>query len=56
IASGLPTTSALRLLRRLCEEGLISREADRDDGRRNYVRLSPELAHRLTAYFAEGDA
>lgn len=54
IASGLPTTSALRLLRRLCEEGLISREADRDDGRRNYVRLSPDLTHRLTAYFAEG--
>ena len=55
IASGLPTTTALRLLQRLCDAGLISREADRDDGRRNYVRLSPALAHRLTAYFAEGE-
>ena len=55
IASGVSNSTALRLLQRLCDAGLIIREADRDDGRRNYVRLSPALAHRLTAYFAEGE-
>lgn len=55
IASGLPMTSALRLLQRLCDAGLVTREADRLDGRRNFIRLAPPLAHRLMAYFTEGD-
>lgn len=55
IASGLPTSSAQRLLQRLCDARLLVREADRDDGRRTHIRLSPDLAHRLTAYFAAGE-
>ncbi|MGV1681786.1 JAB domain-containing protein [Sphingopyxis sp. NJF-3] len=55
IASGLPMTSALRLLQQLCDAGLVTREPDHDDGRRNFIRLAPDLGHRLTAYFAEGD-
>ncbi|MGV7123088.1 JAB domain-containing protein [Sphingopyxis sp. 550A] len=55
IASGLPMSSALRLLQRLCDAGLVIREADRHDGRRNFIRLTPRLAHRLMAYFAAGD-
>jgi DNA repair protein RadC len=55
IASGLPTSTALRLLQRLCDAGLLAREADRDDGRRTHIRLTPDLAHRLTAYFALGE-
>lgn len=55
IASGLPMTSALRLLQNLCDVGLVTREADRDDGRRNFIRLAPDLGHRLLAYFAAGD-
>ena len=55
IASGLPRSSALRLLQKLCDAGLVVREADRDDGRRTYIRLAPDLAHRLTAYFAAGE-
>ena len=55
IASGLPMSSALRLLQRLCDKGLVTREADRHDGRRNFIRLAPGLGHRLMAYFAEGD-
>lgn len=55
IASGLPMTSALRLLQRLCDAGLVTREPDRQDGRRNFIRLAPDLAHRLAAYFAAGD-
>ena len=55
IASGLPMTSALRLLQRLCDAGLVTREPDRLDGRRNFIRLSPDLGYRLMAYFAGGD-
>lgn len=55
IASGLPMSSALRLLQRLCDTGLVTREADRHDGRRNFIRLAPDLGHRLKAYFAGGD-
>lgn len=55
IASGLPKSTALRLLQRLCDEGLVVREPDRHDGRRNFIRLAPDLAHRLLAYFAAGD-
>ena len=55
IASGLPMTSALRLLQHLCDAGLVTREPDRDDGRRNFIRLAPDLGHRLLAYFAAGD-
>jgi DNA repair protein RadC len=55
IASGLAATSAQRLLQRLCDAGLLVREADREDGRRTNIRLSPELAHRLMAYFAASE-
>ena len=55
IASGLPMSSALRLLQRLCDAELVTREADRHDGRRNFIRLTPDLGHRLMAYFAAGD-
>lgn len=55
IASGLPMTSALRLLQNLCDAGLVTREPDREDGRRNFIRLAPDLGHRLLAYFAAGD-
>lgn len=40
IASGVPTTTALRLVRVLEKEGLLLRERDRDDGRRSFVKLS----------------
>lgn len=55
ISSGLPMSSALRLLQRLTDAGLVTREADRTDGRRNFILLDPDLGHRLMAYFAEGD-
>jgi len=55
IASGLPMSSALRLLQRLCDQGLVTREADRQDGRRNFIRLAPPLGYRLMAYFSGGD-
>lgn len=55
IASGLGMSSALRLVQRLCEAELLVRTSDPADGRRNFIRLAPEAAHRLTAYFAAGE-
>lgn len=52
LASGVPMSSALRLVQRLCDAKLIQRHADPRDGRRSFVRLSPDLRRRLTAYFA----
>lgn len=55
IASGLGMSSALRLVQRLCDAELLVRTSDPSDGRRNFIRLAPEVAHRLTAYFAAGE-
>lgn len=55
IASGLGMSSALRLVQRLCDAELLVRTSDPSDGRRNFIQLAPEVAHRLTAYFAAGD-
>jgi DNA repair protein RadC len=55
IASGLPMSSALRLLQRLSDARFLVRKADPSDGRRNFIKLAPDIAHRLGAYFAEGD-
>ena len=55
IASGLGMSSALRLVQRLCDAELLVRTSDPADGRRNFIQLAPEVAHRLTAYFAAGE-
>lgn len=34
--------------------GILARSPDAHDGRRSLVSLTPEVAHRLRAYFAEG--
>jgi DNA repair protein RadC len=48
-------SSALRLVQRLCDAELLVRTSDPSDGRRNFIQLAPEVAHRLTAYFAAGE-
>ena len=40
IEAGVPSTTILRWLTRLEQEGLIYRAADNVDGRRRYVRLT----------------
>ena len=55
IGSGLSSSSAQRLVQRLVDARLVVRAPDPDDGRRHFVSLSPETAHRLTAYFAAHD-
>jgi DNA repair protein RadC len=50
----LPLSSALRLVQKLADAGIVQRIRDPVDGRRTIVRLEPAIVHRLRAYFAEG--
>jgi DNA repair protein RadC len=54
VTSTLPMSSALRLVQKLCDAGLVDRSPDLMDARRSFVRLRPDTAHRLQAYFADG--
>lgn len=56
IGSGLSSSSAQRLVQRLVDARLVVRAPDPEDGRRHFISLSPEIAHRLTAYFGARDA
>lgn len=51
-ASGVPTSTALRWLRALEEEGLITRRQDPLDGRRTFVALTRAAVESMGAYFA----
>lgn len=51
LSSGLPLSSALRLVQQLCDEKVLFKVADKDDGRRQFVNLSPDIAWKLEAYF-----
>lgn len=51
---GLPTSSALRLVQKLCDADILQRIDDPVDGRRSIIRLAPAISHRLRAYFEAG--
>ncbi len=51
IASGAPSTTALRHIRQLTDRGLIERYADPDDGRRVLIRLTGEAATMMDRVF-----
>lgn len=53
-AAAIPESSAMRLAQRLCDAGLLLRFPDPADGRRSFMQIAPETAHRLRAYFSEG--
>ncbi|MBE1526870.1 DNA repair protein RadC [Sphingopyxis sp. OAS728] len=55
IGSGLSSSSAQRLVQRLVDARLVVRTPDPDDARRHFVSLSPQIAHRLAAYFVAHD-
>lgn len=55
IGSGLSSSSAQRLVQRLVDAQLVVRAPDPEDGRRHFVSLAPDIAHRLTAYFVAHD-
>lgn len=52
LSTGLPQSTALRLVQRLCDETILYKVADKHDGRRQFVSLSPDIAWRLETYFS----
>lgn len=53
--AGIPMSSGLRLIQKLCEAGILRRIPDPFDGRRCFVRLQPAAYDRMRAYFSDGD-
>lgn len=51
IASGVPSTTALRCMDMLTQEGLIGRRRDPLDGRRKFVQLSAKAFEAMRNYF-----
>ncbi len=54
VTPSIPMSSAVRLCQKLSDAGLILRIPDLYDGRRTFVRLSPETSRRIRAYFLAG--
>lgn len=54
VTAGIPMSSAMKLIQRMCDDGVLERTPDTTDGRRSLVSIAPAVAHRLRAYFAEG--
>lgn len=52
IASRVPATTSLRWISTLDFEGLVTRDADRFDGRRHYVRLTDAGSRAMKSYFS----
>ncbi|MCC6925401.1 hypothetical protein [Novosphingobium sp.] len=51
IASGVPSTTALRWIQQLLEVGLLDRTEDDRDRRRAFISLSDSAAERMARYF-----
>ena len=52
IAAAVPTTTALRWIRSLCDAGLFLRHTDPSDARRAFIALSPATAASMLDYLA----
>jgi FixJ family two-component response regulator len=53
IASGAPTTTALRLVNRLVADGILCRQPDAQDGRRDFLTINPGIEEPLLGYLEE---
>ncbi len=53
IASGAPTTTALRLINRLIDENILYRVQDERDGRRNFLGIHADIEQALIGYLTE---
>lgn len=51
--AGIPMSSGLRLIQKLCDADILRRIPDTFDGRRCFVRLQPAAYDRMRAYFSE---
>lgn len=49
----IPRSSALKLIQRMCDAGVLERSLDIFDGRRRLVTIAPEIAEGLRDYFAK---
>ena len=54
VGSGLPMSNALRLIRKLRDSNVVYREPDPSDGRRYFIRLTPQTMEALNRYFCKG--
>ena len=52
LVGGVPATTALRWIRRLADDGWITRSADRNDGRRTLIELTPEMRSKVRHYLS----
>lgn len=53
VASGAPSTTALRYIKSLTDNGMVTREPDPEDGRRVFVSMAPLGIERMAALFNE---
>ena len=53
IASGAPTTTALRLVNRLVGESILNRIPDEKDGRRDFLMIAPDIEALLITYLED---
>ncbi len=55
IASGVPSTTALRWIDQMTKEGLFERRGDANDRRRSYITMTDKAANAMARFFAELD-
>ncbi|WP_331851751.1 winged helix DNA-binding protein [Altererythrobacter sp. B11] len=53
LASGVPTTTALRWINEMVAAGWLEREQDEQDRRRAFISLSDRAARAMARYFEE---
>lgn len=51
IAASVPSTTALRWIKTMCDHGLFVRSADPEDGRRFFIHLSDEAVAHMDEFF-----
>jgi DNA-binding MarR family transcriptional regulator len=51
VASGAPSTTALRYIKTLNEQGIVVRDPDPEDGRRVFVSMQPESVAQMKKLF-----
>lgn len=52
LVGGVPATTALRWIRRLADDGCITRSSDLNDGRRTLIELTPEMRSKVRHYLS----
>ncbi|HEX7783144.1 MAG TPA: MarR family transcriptional regulator [Sphingobium sp.] len=53
VAARVPSSTALRWIKHLADEGLVGRSADQEDRRRSFVRIEPRAFADMAAYLIQ---